>query len=140
MTDDHTYPDNFSYTFESRLAEESVDDVGEFIETFDELVIACVQSYTHLYNKKDKNYKDHLMKEQSWKKIAKTCNVSVDEVQYRWKRLKDRYTKERRLNENATRSGSGKQQNKQWPLFESMKSLEKHIQRRRYRQNLLIKN
>ncbi|KYM93789.1 PREDICTED: transcription factor Adf-1-like [Cyphomyrmex costatus] len=77
----------------------------------------CVQSYTHLYNKNDKNYKDYLMKEKFWKEIAETCNVSVNEVQYRWKKLKDRYIKERRLNENATRSGSGKQQNKQWPLF-----------------------
>lgn len=76
MTDDHTYPNNVSCTFESKLAEESVDDVGEFIDTFDEFIIACVQSYPHLYKKNDKNYKDHLMKGKSWEEIAKSCNIS----------------------------------------------------------------
>lgn len=139
------------------IVEESNDsNVGDFVDTLDELIIACVQSYSHLYNKSDKNYKDNMMKEKSWEEIAKTCNTSgiflkslicknknileitfkssiVNEVQERWKRVKDRYGKQRRLNDRAMRSGSAAKTIKQWPLFESMKFMEKHIQRRRYK-------
>lgn len=47
-----------------------------FVDTLDEFIIACVQSYPHLYNKGNTNYKDNIMKKKSWEKIAKTCNVS----------------------------------------------------------------
>lgn len=51
-------------------------DVGDFVDSLDELIIACVHSYPYLYNKSDKNYKDNMMKEMSWEEIAKTCNIS----------------------------------------------------------------
>ncbi|KAL6418860.1 hypothetical protein ACFW04_014210 [Cataglyphis niger] len=112
------------------IEENNESDVGDFIDTLDELIIACVQSYPHLYNKGNANYKDNLMKEKSWKEIAKT----FIETQQRWKRLKDRYSIQRRLNERTMRSAA--QITKQWPLFENMKFMEKYIQRR-YK---LIKN
>lgn len=76
MCDDHTYPNNFSNVLELETSDENVNDVGEFVDTLDELIIACVQSYTHLYKKNEKNYKDQLMKESSWEEIARTCHVS----------------------------------------------------------------
>jgi len=36
----------------------------------DALLINLVQSYPHLYNKSSSNYKDSLMKENTWKEIA----------------------------------------------------------------------
>ncbi|KAL6418646.1 hypothetical protein ACFW04_014232 [Cataglyphis niger] len=104
------------------IEENNKSDVGDFIDTLDELIIACVQSYPHLYNKGNANYKDNLITEKSWEEIAKTCNISVIETQQRWKRLKDRYSKrklKRRLNERAMRSDSAAQIIKQWPLFEN---------------------
>ncbi|GAB1868695.1 Transcription factor Adf-1 [Camponotus japonicus] len=71
----------------SRCDENNENDIGNFIDTLDELIITCVQSYPHLYNKADKNYKDNIMKEKSWEEIATTCNISVTEVQQRWKRI-----------------------------------------------------
>ncbi|XP_024879819.1 transcription factor Adf-1-like [Temnothorax curvispinosus] len=79
------------------------------------------------------------MKNKSWEEIAKTCNISAEEVQERWKRLKTRYSKQRRLIEQATRSGSGIQTIKQWPLFKIMKFMNKHIQRRRNFSNVLLR-
>lgn len=62
----------------SRELEENCEssDVGDFVDTLDELIIACVQSYPHLYNKSNANYKDHMMKQKSWEEIAQTCNIS----------------------------------------------------------------
>lgn len=48
---------------------------GDFVDKLDELIIACVQSYPHLYNKSDKNYKDNMMKKKSWEEIARTCHT-----------------------------------------------------------------
>ncbi|XP_029166936.1 transcription factor Adf-1-like [Nylanderia fulva] len=109
---DHTYIESCDENFElnnsmnSRELEENCEssDVGDFVDTLDELIIACVQSYPHLYNKSNANYKDHMMKQKSWEEIAQTCNISDIEVQQRWKRLKDRFSKQRRLNDYATRA------------------------------------
>ncbi|XP_024883218.1 transcription factor Adf-1-like [Temnothorax curvispinosus] len=120
------------------MEDQEDDKIGDFVNTLNELIITCVQSYNHLYDKNVKNFKDNMMKNKSWEEIAKTCNISAEEVQERWKRLKTRYCRQRRLNEQATRSGSGIQTIKQWPLFESMKFMDKHIQRRRNFSNVSL--
>lgn len=77
---DHTYIDMCNKTFElenwNSIEENNESDVDDFIDTLDELIIAYVQSYPHLYNKGNANYKDNLIKEKSWEEIAKTCNIS----------------------------------------------------------------
>lgn len=41
-----------------------------------ELLIDCVRGYLHLYNHQDKNFKNNLMKENSWKEIASVMKMS----------------------------------------------------------------
>lgn len=41
-----------------------------------ELLIDCVRGYPHLYNHQDKNFKNNLMKENSWKEIASVMKMS----------------------------------------------------------------
>ncbi|XP_071631573.1 uncharacterized protein [Temnothorax longispinosus] len=139
MCSDHTYPTNYIIDVDLTMEDQEDDKIGDFVDTLNELIITCVQSYNHLYDKSVKNYKDNVMKNKSWEEIAKTCNISAEEVQERWKRLKTRYCRQRRLNEQATRSGSGIQTIKQWPLFESMKFMDKHIQRRRNFSNVSLR-
>lgn len=71
--DDHTY--NSSVDENQNI--DINNDVGDFVnDSLDEFIIACVQSYPHLYNKADRNYKDNSMKEKAWEEISKTCQVS----------------------------------------------------------------
>lgn len=49
---------------------------NENIKESDELLIDAVRAYPHLYNHQDRNFKDNLMKENSWKEIALTLNMS----------------------------------------------------------------
>lgn len=63
----------FAYSFEENSSE-MIDNDDTIKST--ELLIDCVRSYPHLYNHQDKNYKDHLMKENSWKEIATVMKMS----------------------------------------------------------------
>ncbi|KAL2729482.1 Transcription factor Adf-1 [Vespula squamosa] len=45
---------------------------NESVKENDKLLIDAVRVYPHLYNHKDPNFKNHLMKKNSWKEIAFT--------------------------------------------------------------------
>lgn len=53
--------------------------------------------------------------------------VLVSDCQKRWTRLRQRYTKERMLREQETRSGAGKPTRSKWFLFENLNFLGKHM-------------
>ncbi|TGZ52231.1 Transcription factor adf-1 [Temnothorax longispinosus] len=78
-----------------------------FIKDTDELLIDAVRAYPHLYNHQDRNFKDHVMKENSWKEISLAVNLPVSDCQTRWVRLRERFGKEKRQRELDSRSGSG---------------------------------
>jgi len=40
------------------------------------MLIDAVRAYPHLYNQQDCNFKEKLMKENSWKEIAQTLNLA----------------------------------------------------------------
>lgn len=42
----------------------------------DELLIAAKKGYLHLFDKKDKNFKDQKMKDNSWGEISELMNLS----------------------------------------------------------------
>ncbi|XP_018575297.1 transcription factor Adf-1-like [Anoplophora glabripennis] len=102
----------------------------------DELLIDLIKSYPALYNKENSDYKDAIVKENSWKEIAFAMNLTVLECQTRWTRLRQYYSKERLLNEKETRSGQSGSVRKKWPLFDSMLFLEKHINKRKTFSNM----
>ncbi|GAB1863202.1 MADF domain-containing protein [Camponotus japonicus] len=106
-------------------------DNDDTIKSTDELLIDCVRGYPHLYNHQDKNFKDHLMKENSWKEIASVMKMSVSECQTQWNRLRDKFAREKRQKEIETRSGSEASHRNTFVLYENMLFLEKHVKRRR---------
>lgn len=53
------------------------------------------------------------------------------ECKNRWLRLRQRFSKERQLREQETRSGSKKPTRQKWMLFDSLTFLERHITQRR---------
>lgn len=48
--------------------------MAEFVDT--EVLISLVREYPYLYNKQDRRYKDTVVKENAWKSISETLNVS----------------------------------------------------------------
>ncbi|XP_024868957.1 uncharacterized protein LOC112452788 [Temnothorax curvispinosus] len=71
------------------------------------------------------------MKENAWTEIANVLDTTVTECQNRWTRLRQRFSKERQLQEQETRSGAGKPMRQKWILFESLAFLGRHITHRR---------
>lgn len=131
---------------------EEMEEVGDF-ETSDELLISCVNGYPQLYDKSSRHFKDATMKDNSWMEISKSLNIPgekyifiycisflkctiigliASECRIRWKRLRERYGKEKRLRDLETRSGSGASTRRStFLLFNNMLFLDKHMLRRK---------
>ncbi|CAH0562838.1 unnamed protein product [Brassicogethes aeneus] len=56
----------------------------------DELIILLVEKCPHLYDRSLKEYKDKLLKENSWLSIAEHLQCDVEMVTKRWDNLRDR--------------------------------------------------
>lgn len=68
MSDHNQCCDTFD-NFENEIFE------NESVKESDELFTDAVRAYPHLYNHKDPNFKNHLMKKNSWKEITLTVNI-----------------------------------------------------------------
>ncbi|XP_024889399.1 uncharacterized protein LOC112465863 [Temnothorax curvispinosus] len=108
-------------------------------KTSDELLIDAVRGYPHLYDASLKEYKDTKMKENSWHEISSVMNMSVDICQTRWLRLRERFTKEQRLQEIESRSGSKASHRSVFSLYQNMIFLKNHIKRRKSYTNVAKK-
>ncbi|KYN06193.1 hypothetical protein ALC62_02866 [Cyphomyrmex costatus] len=105
----------------------------------DDLLIDLIRSRPFLYDKKMKEYRDIQMKENAWAEISSILEVSVSDCQLRWLRLRQRFSKERQLRENETRSGAGKPKRQKWVLFDNLSFLEKIVTPRRTYSNVTEK-
>ncbi|TGZ45694.1 Transcription factor Adf-1 [Temnothorax longispinosus] len=85
-----------------------------------------IRSRPYLYDKSVKSYKDATMKENAWTEIANVLNTTVTECQNRWTRLRQRFSKERQLRKQETRSRAGKPMRQKWILFESLAFFGRH--------------
>lgn len=138
----------FASTFEESASEVMDNDTDK---STDELLIDCVRGYPHLYNLQDKNFKNNLMRENSWREIASVmkmsgkinwnneCDTSFDglkkvvsDCQAQWTRLREKFAREKRQMEIETRSGSEANRRTTFALYETMLFLEKHVKRRQY--------
>ncbi|XP_077280686.1 uncharacterized protein LOC143907677 [Temnothorax americanus] len=107
-----------------------------FIKDIDELLIDAVRAYPHLYNHQDRNFKDHVMKENSWKEISLAVNLPVSDCQTRWVRLRERFGKKKRQRELDSRSGSGISRRAVFSYYENMSFLNDHIKKRKSHTNV----
>ncbi|XP_018366778.1 PREDICTED: uncharacterized protein LOC108763540 [Trachymyrmex cornetzi] len=100
-------------------------------EDEDALLIYLVKGYPHLYNKESRDFKDTLKKNNSWEEIAKILDAKVSDCQTRWLRLRERYSREKKLREIDTRSGSGNVTRQTFPLYDQMNFLYKFVKSRK---------
>ncbi|KMQ88606.1 transcription factor adf-1-like protein [Lasius niger] len=67
------------------------------------------------------------IKDNAWIEMAGILNITVSDCQTRWTRLRQRYSRERMLRDQETRSGAGKPMRSKWSLFENINFLGKHM-------------
>ncbi|XP_011693397.1 PREDICTED: uncharacterized protein LOC105453288 [Wasmannia auropunctata] len=97
----------------------------------DEILIELIKNQPHLYDQSLKEFKDAQLKENSWHGISEIMSQTVTACQNRWVRLRDRFTKEKRLREAETQSGSEASHRSGFPLYNNLLFLENHIKRRK---------
>lgn len=154
---DHLY-DKIYYTDYEDTQDIYSQDLGvpvtELNTEADATFIDIVRSYPHLA-KNLKDFKDRNIRERSWEEIASVVNCSgmwnyidsqliyiyriqyvqlftVEDCQRRWLRLREKFTRERKLRDQETRSGSGSITGRnKFPLYPNMMFLSEHIQTRK---------
>lgn len=57
-------------------------------------------------------------------------NMTAEECQSRWVRLRERYTREKKQRQSETTTGSGASKRKTFEFFENMTFLEPFVKRR----------
>lgn len=95
-----------------------------------EKLIEAVKENEHLYNIRSENYKDSFMKENTWRTIAESLGIDVNEAKKRWKTLRDTYAKKKKEHERLQRSGSGATKREKWPYFALMDFLRDQVKTR----------
>ncbi|XP_063216728.1 uncharacterized protein LOC134527735 isoform X1 [Bacillus rossius redtenbacheri] len=96
-------------------------------KTGDNLLVEVVKGYPHLYDCKCYDFKDLRMRENTWQEIAEILHCTAFDCQFRWKRLRERYCREKKLLEVSERSGSCQSFKKEWILMKEVRFLVAHI-------------
>ncbi|KAJ8956022.1 hypothetical protein NQ318_006298 [Aromia moschata] len=92
------------------------------------LLIKLVQNFPHIYDHGHKSFKNNVLRENTWSKIAATLKVPVDDCMRVWKNVRDKYTRERR--HVLTHASDGTPISK-WEFYDAMRFLNPFIKRRR---------
>ncbi|CAH0547166.1 unnamed protein product [Brassicogethes aeneus] len=90
------------------------------------LFIIMIQSFPHLWDLKNKDYKNAEMKEQSWLQMAWAMESNVSDCKKLWKSLRDRYSRESRMLPSGSGSGTYR-----WEFFQAMSFYNKCLVRRK---------
>ncbi|CAH0547300.1 unnamed protein product [Brassicogethes aeneus] len=93
----------------------------------DEKIISLVETFPHLYDKKNVLYKDKVAVENLWKTIGKLLQTEVSDCQARWAALRAHFSKER-SKVLVSGSCSGKPE---WSLYKCLQFLNTVVKRRR---------
>uniref|UniRef100_H2Z364 MADF domain-containing protein n=1 Tax=Ciona savignyi TaxID=51511 RepID=H2Z364_CIOSA len=91
---------------------------------FNETLARLVEDNPHLYDNKDKNYKDHVLRESTWMDISKQLGQPPETCMKRWRSLRDRFAKEKRKLENSNLVSST------WDQFNQLSFLQGHLRPR----------
>ncbi|XP_070395799.1 transcription factor Adf-1-like [Dermacentor albipictus] len=86
-----------------------------------ERLLEGIRSHPCVYDTSRIDYRDQGRKSNAWEAIRRQCGLAtVQECMKLWKRLRDRYTREAKAVELATRSGSGFVSRRTWEFAQSM--------------------
>ncbi|XP_051169411.1 uncharacterized protein LOC127286851 [Leptopilina boulardi] len=139
--DDKDFNPKFIREEESKKIMAEIQDFSDYEDEFyddrgdDEMLIDLVRGYPCLYERSSKDVKDLGMKETSWQEIANILNSHPASVQQKWKDLKDKYCREKRLSDAESTSGSGSSSRKKFPYFKEMSFLEPHLRKTKTQNN-----
>ncbi|XP_031327322.1 uncharacterized protein LOC116158643 [Photinus pyralis] len=98
------------------------------IDMEDATLIELVEQFEVLYNRRHKDFKNKLVRENAWKSIAAIFNDTPENVENRWNSLRNRYAAELRKTKTIP-SGSGAQT--VWIHMSAMNFINAHIVPRR---------
>ena len=90
-----------------------------------EILISQVQGYRHLYDPRDKKYKDRNMASMSWETIGNLLNRNGTEIKEKWRKLRESHIRCKRTKEK--RSGSGADASPKWKFYAYMTVLQDYI-------------
>ncbi|XP_077265795.1 uncharacterized protein LOC143900158 [Temnothorax americanus] len=157
MSDHDNYCNNFIYDigWSSDDHTDHTQDIGSISDDSENVVIAeksgdefLIELYrerSFLYDKRNANFKNTLMKQNAWNEISKTmietnCGdfYTPDYCQRRCTSLREQYNREKKRLENQCRSGSGAPNltSRQFPLYAQLKFLDQVIKRRKTYSNV----
>ncbi|KAH7980973.1 hypothetical protein HPB49_020605 [Dermacentor silvarum] len=92
-----------------------VDDDSASEDALIERLLEGIRSHPCVYDVKRMDYRDTERKNNAWEAIRKQCGLAtVDQCLKLWKRLRDRFNRERKLIEQTKRSGSGYVAKRTW--------------------------
>ncbi|XP_065106181.2 uncharacterized protein [Paramisgurnus dabryanus] len=94
-----------------------------------EKLIQSVYAYPVLYNVSYRDYCSSERRAKAWREVAASVGLSVVECKRRWKSLRDRYIRERRL--CALRKEQGGRRLHYWPHRETLSFLDAHIRKKK---------
>ncbi|XP_018576601.1 uncharacterized protein LOC108915122 [Anoplophora glabripennis] len=92
------------------------------------LLIRLVQHFPHIYDHTHKHFKNGILKENTWRRIAGTIKVPVEDCLRVWKNLRDKFTREQRILKSHPRDC---QNLSKWEFYDAMEFLNPYIKRRR---------
>ncbi|XKL60793.1 hypothetical protein PGB90_007850 [Kerria lacca] len=87
----------------------------------DRILINEVRKYPFIYDQKHENYKDMKLKEETWNTIGATINVKPPDAKNRWRNLRDRYVREKKM--LLTEGEEVYRRHEVWPYLEDMSFL-----------------
>ncbi|GAB0099970.1 extracellular serine/threonine protein CG31145 [Sergentomyia squamirostris] len=107
-----------------------------FSQGDDENLIEVVKNHPTLWNTSKLSYRLKSRKQQIWKIIDSTLNVTTGLSEKRFSQLRDSYRRHIRAETAATRSGSGQNRQKPWHLAERMQFLKPTFRTRTHHDTL----
>ncbi|KAM7283467.1 transcription factor Adf-1-like [Ixodes scapularis] len=98
---------------------------------FNELLIAEVFKRREIWDVSSPDYRNSLVRSEHWKAIATVLGSKVQDVESRWRNLKDTYAKKLRDISKLERSGAAAPRKEvRWMYFEQLKFLKDTLQMR----------
>uniref|UniRef100_A0A8C1PD99 Transcription factor Adf-1 n=2 Tax=Cyprinus carpio TaxID=7962 RepID=A0A8C1PD99_CYPCA len=94
-----------------------------------EKLIQSVHAYPVLYNVSLHDYRSAERRVRAWREVAASVGLSVVECKRRWKTIRDRFIRERRLCQ--LRREEGGRRLHFWPHRESLSFLDAHVRKRK---------
>ncbi|XP_051552380.1 uncharacterized protein LOC127440041 [Myxocyprinus asiaticus] len=94
-----------------------------------EKLIQIVYTYPVLYNVSCHNYRSSEKRAKAWRDVAASVGLSVVECKRRWRSIRDRYIRERRLCKLKREEGGRRLHH--WPHRETLSFLDAHIRKRK---------